>query len=59
MRFFALLAALALLGGCGADGEPVPPTRDATITLSDPGLSAQTRVGFGRGPVQVSLGLGL
>lgn len=30
MRIVALtLAALTLLAGCGADGEPVPPTRAA------------------------------
>ena len=59
MKWALALATLTLLAACGADGEPVPPTRDATITISDHGVSAQTRWGFNRGPLAVSLGLGL
>lgn len=34
MRIAALaLAGLTLLAGCGADGEPVPPTRNAQSGL--------------------------
>ncbi len=50
---------LLVLGACGADGEPVTPTRDATITLSDAGLSGGIRIGAQQGPVTVSLGVGL
>lgn len=48
-----------VLAACGADGEPVTPTRDATITLSDHGMSGAARVGVSQGPVTVTLGLGL
>lgn len=57
MRWIAGAVLTALLTGCGADGEPIPPTRDATITLTDSGASLRTRVS--QGPVSVSLGLGL
>ena len=59
MKKLTLLIVLAALAACGADGEPVQPTRDATLTLSDSGLSADTRFGVTRGPVSLSLGLGL
>jgi len=29
----ALALALAVLAGCGADGEPIPPTRNAGVSL--------------------------
>lgn len=44
---------------CGADGEPVQPTRDATISISEHGVSGVARVGVRQGPVSISLGLGL
>ncbi len=59
MRWFLGLAVACGVAGCGADGEPVPPTRDATITLSSAGVSGAARIGFGQGPVSVSVGVGL
>ena len=59
MKRAMVLLALAALTACGADGEPVTPTRDATITMSNHGISAQTNVGLRQGPLSVSLGLGL
>jgi uncharacterized lipoprotein len=35
MKWVAALMLCALVAGCGADGEPVQPTRNATGTLSD------------------------
>ena len=49
---------IVLLAACGADGEPVQPTRNATITLSDSGVAASGQVGMRQGPVSVTLGLG-
>jgi hypothetical protein len=59
MRWLWSGAVLIGLAGCGADGEPVQPTRDATITISQNGLSGVARVGVRQGPVAISLGLGL
>lgn len=59
MRWLCAFVLGSALAACGADGEPVTPTRDATITLSDSGLSGVTRVGVHQGPVTVTLGLGL
>ena len=59
MRFVLGVMLVAGLAACGADGEPVTPTRDATITISNHGVSAHTSVGVRQGPLSVSLGLGL
>lgn len=59
MRRGIIVIAVLGLAACGADGEPVHPTRDATITLSDTGVSARTRFGVRQGPFSVSLGLSL
>lgn len=59
MRWAGASLLLLMLAACGADGEPVTPTRDATITLSDHGVSGVARVGVNQGPVTVTLGLGL
>lgn len=59
MKWALALLTLTTLAACGADGEPVPPTRNATITLSDSGASAHLRTGVTRGPLTVTLGLGL
>jgi ABC-type glycerol-3-phosphate transport system substrate-binding protein len=53
------LAALSVLAACGADGEPVQPTMNSTITLSDSGVGANTSIAVNRGPVTIGLGLGL
>lgn len=59
MRWLCAFLIGSAVAACGADGEPVTPTRAATITLSDSGLSGVARVGVNQGPVTVTLGLGL
>lgn len=59
MRTAILVLSLLAVAGCGADGEPVQPTRDATITLTDAGLSGTARLGITQGPLTVSIGAGL
>ena len=59
MRLALASLLVVALAACGADGEPVTPTRDATISLSDHGLSGMARVGMNQGPVSVTVGLGL
>lgn len=57
MKWMIGAALGALIAGCGADGEPEPPTRDTTIILSNHGGAAE--FGFNQGPVRVQIGLGL
>ena len=57
-RSVAALMLLAL-AACGADGEPVKPRVNGTVTLSNTGVSAGTSVSVGRGPFGLGLGLGL
>ena len=56
-RVIAVLG-LALLAGCGADGEPVKPTAQSSVTLSNNGVSVATNLRLNRGPFTLGLGLG-
>lgn len=56
MKRAIALFLMITLAGCGADGEPVQPTANAAVTLTPNGVSLGTRLGFGRGPLRVSLG---
>ncbi|WP_370402384.1 hypothetical protein [Sulfitobacter sp. JB4-11] len=59
MRVLVAMMALAAVAACGADGEPIQPTMNSTITLSNHGIGATTHVAATRGPVTFGLGLGL
>lgn len=59
MRTLAAIMALAALVACGADGEPVQPTMNSTITLSNNGVGGQTNLALRRGNVAIDLGVGL
>ncbi len=59
MRPARILAALALgatLAGCGADGEPVQPTLNATVGIGSGGVHTYGGVGLNKGPLNVYLG---
>lgn len=58
MRWFSVLMVVGCVAACGADGEPVQPTRNASVTLSNSGVSGDTNLGVTQGPVSLSLGLG-
>lgn len=57
-RVLILLSALAV-AACGADGEPITPTANSSVTLSNNGVRIGTNVGLGKGPFKLNLGLGL
>ncbi|QFT58952.1 hypothetical protein FIU94_08950 [Sulfitobacter sp. THAF37] len=59
MRILLALLSLAALAACGADGEPVRPTANSTVTLSSSGMYGGTSVGIRKGTFAASLGLGL
>tara|TARA_R110002110_G_scaffold86152_4_gene224849 strand:+ start:381 stop:560 length:180 start_codon:yes stop_codon:yes gene_type:complete len=58
MRTLGLLLIFATLTACGADGEPVVPTAQTTITGSSDGLRVAQSLEMRRGPLTVALGLG-
>ncbi|MGJ8616351.1 MAG: hypothetical protein ACSHWS_05885 [Sulfitobacter sp.] len=47
------------LAACGADGEPIYPSARSEVSLSNHGVSVGTRVAATRGPVTISVGVGL
>ncbi|MCV3272168.1 hypothetical protein [Roseobacter sinensis] len=57
MKHLAWAAALALLAGCGADGEPVTPQINGGVTINQNGIYPRASVGVGKGPLSVWLGL--
>lgn len=57
MRYLAALPIIALLGACGADGEPVRPTYSATIGVGQDGVHTRTSVGARKGNISVRIGL--
>ena len=59
MRIIAALIVSGALAACGADGEPVQPTMNSTLTLSNSGVGVQTDLSVTRGPVTFGVGLGL
>ncbi|OAN80028.1 hypothetical protein A8B82_07290 [Sulfitobacter sp. EhC04] len=59
MRILLALFSAGALVACGADGEPVQPQVNSTVTLSSSGVHAGTNLGLRQGPFAVSLGLGL
>ncbi|MCZ7677126.1 MAG: hypothetical protein M5U35_16425 [Roseovarius sp.] len=50
---------LALLAGCGADGEPVAPSMNANIGAGPGGVSGSAGVTVRKGPFSVGWGAGL
>ncbi|WP_435311363.1 hypothetical protein [Primorskyibacter sedentarius] len=56
MKVAAVLA-LITLAGCGADGDPIRPTLNTTISAGSGGVHTSTSVGVKSGPVAVSVGL--
>ncbi len=56
MRCTFIVMSLLALAACGADGEPVQPTANTQVTLSNDGVSVGSEVGLRRGPLNLTLG---
>ncbi len=54
-----VLTALAMLAGCGADGEPIRPTAQANVGVGSNGVTGSVGTTLTRGSVSVGLGVGL
>ncbi|GHF33001.1 hypothetical protein [Seohaeicola zhoushanensis] len=47
---------LMLLAGCGADGEPVPPTMNANVGVGSSGTHVGGALGWNLGKVGLTVG---
>ncbi|MDE4174778.1 hypothetical protein PXK01_11475 [Phaeobacter sp. PT47_59] len=56
MLFLSLISATAL-AACGVDGEPVRPSLNAGVSISNSGVHAGGNVGVQKGPFRLLLGL--
>ncbi|WP_174234478.1 hypothetical protein [Sulfitobacter sp. SK012] len=56
MKRLSLLLVLTALSACGVDGEPVRPTVDGAVTLSNSGVRVGGVLGINKGPLSVGLG---
>lgn len=51
------LAALAIAASCGADGPPLKPSLNTTVSVGTGGVATSTTASVRRGPVAVTFGL--
>ncbi|MCG7627031.1 hypothetical protein MHM88_04390 [Epibacterium sp. MM17-32] len=56
-RVLMVLGVAAFLGACGVDGEPVRPSLNAGLGISNSGIHLGGALGVSKGPVTVSVGL--
>jgi hypothetical protein len=56
-RMLVILSLAGVLGGCGADGEPVQPSMNSTIYIDGSGVSAATGVSLRKGPFTLGVSL--
>ena len=56
-RAISAVCLIGLLAGCGADGEPVQPTLNANVGISNSGVRVGGGVGLHQGPISLFLGL--
>lgn len=57
MKPLCAILTLALLAACGADGEPVQPAADASVTLSRSDVYADITLGLRQAPLGINLGI--
>jgi hypothetical protein len=53
MKAIAVIAGLALLSACGADGPPITPSINTTVSVGSEGVRTSTGVTLSSGPVTV------
>lgn len=53
---FLCLLAITTLAACGVDGEPIRPSLNAGVGVSDSGVHTNGRVGLHKGPFSVLFG---
>jgi hypothetical protein len=53
MRTITLIVGLALLAACGADGPPITPSINTTVSVGSEGIRTYTGVSVRSGPITV------
>ncbi len=53
MKAVMLIAGLAVLSACGADGPPITPSVNTTVSVGTEGVRTSTGVSVRSGPVTV------
>ena len=53
MRTITLIVGLALLAACGADGPPITPSINTTVSVGSEGIRTYTGVSVRAGPITV------
>ena len=53
MKVITMIAGLALLAACGADGPPITPSFNTTVSVGSEGVRSSTGVTLSSGPVTV------
>tara|TARA_R110002074_G_scaffold19524_4_gene62156 strand:- start:4449 stop:4628 length:180 start_codon:yes stop_codon:yes gene_type:complete len=59
MKSVLILFVGLTLAACGVDGEPVYPTANGVVSLSNNGVSVGTDLALTQAPLTLSLGVGL
>ncbi len=55
--WIALMASMALLAGCGVDGEPLRPSFNAGLSVGTSGVTPGASVGLSKGPLSLGVAL--
>ncbi len=55
IRLIAALLTAAALTACGADGEPIQPTANLGVNVSNSGVNLGASIGARKGPVSVNV----
>jgi hypothetical protein len=50
---FVVILGLVTLAGCGADGPPITPSLNSSVSVGTDGLNSSTGVSVSTGPVTV------
>lgn len=58
MKIIYVIAASALMAGCGAQGDPLRPTANIGLGFGTGGVSQSVEVGAGNSNVNFSVGAG-
>lgn len=54
-RLILALTTAAALSACGADGDPLQPTANLGVNVSNSGVHAGASVGVRKGPVSINV----
>lgn len=55
-RIAALLFSVLALAACGADEEPIKPTANVNVGVSNSGVQTGASVGLKKGPFNINIG---